>query len=62
MKYAIGIDLGGTGIKGGVVNELGEIIIKKSVPTSTVNTEVLENIKNIIKELSSDYQDRKSVV
>ncbi|NLW41837.1 MAG: ROK family protein [Tissierellia bacterium] len=55
MKYAIGIDLGGTGIKGGVVNELGEIIIKKSVPTSTVNTEVLENIKNIIKELSSDY-------
>lgn len=56
MKYAIGIDLGGTGIKGGVVNELGEILEMKSVPTSNVNIEVLENIKNIIQELMVEYE------
>ena len=32
MLY-IGIDLGGTGIKAGVVNENGEIIAKASCPT-----------------------------
>lgn len=55
MKYAIGIDLGGTGIKGGLVNEMGEIVEQRSIPTSTVNTEVLENIKNIISELRVGY-------
>lgn len=55
MKYAIGIDLGGTNIKGGVVNELGEILDTKSVPTSSANVEVLEHIKNIIQELMEGY-------
>ena len=31
--YYIGIDIGGTGIKAGVVKENGEIICKKSIPT-----------------------------
>ncbi|MDD2534025.1 MAG: ROK family protein [Eubacteriales bacterium] len=33
MKHYIGIDLGGTNIKVGLVNELGEILLKKSVKT-----------------------------
>ena len=32
MLY-IGVDLGGTGIKAGVVNENGEILSKGSTPT-----------------------------
>ncbi|MDW7655697.1 MAG: ROK family protein [Bacillota bacterium] len=35
MKYYVGIDLGGTNIKAGVVNEQGEIISKDSIKTLT---------------------------
>lgn len=51
MKYTIGIDLGGTGIKGGLVDENGNIIKEKSVPTSDDKVEVLNNIKEIIQYL-----------
>lgn len=34
MKYFVGIDLGGTNIKAGIVNEFGEILNKKSVKTA----------------------------
>ncbi len=34
MKYFVGIDLGGTNIKAGIVNEFGEILNKKSVKTN----------------------------
>ena len=33
MKYYIGIDLGGTNIAGGLVDENGKILKKISVPT-----------------------------
>ncbi len=33
MKHYLGIDLGGTNIKAGLVNEQGEIILKKSIKT-----------------------------
>lgn len=56
MKYAIGIDLGGTGIKGGLVNEQGEIIKELSVPTAKDNEAVLENIKDVIASLKSDVK------
>jgi glucokinase len=52
MRYAIGIDLGGTKIDGGIVNENGEIVYKKSVDTSKDKFEVLGNIKNLATELS----------
>lgn len=54
MKYAIGIDLGGTSVKGGLVNEVGEIITIKSIPTSKDNNEVIETINSIITELRKD--------
>ncbi|MFR6640351.1 MAG: ROK family protein [Christensenellales bacterium] len=31
--YVFGVDIGGTGVKSGIVNEKGEILIKSSVPT-----------------------------
>ena len=34
-KYYIGIDLGGTFIKGGIVNATGEIIACDKVPTES---------------------------
>ncbi len=33
MKYYVGIDLGGTFIKGGIVNEKGDILVEDKVPT-----------------------------
>ena len=37
MKYAIGIDLGGTNIKAGGVNPEGKILFKTSIPTGAEN-------------------------
>ena len=34
-KYYVGIDLGGTFIKGGIVDEAGEIVYSDKVPTET---------------------------
>lgn len=34
MRYFIGVDLGGTNIAVGVVNELGELLVKHSTPTN----------------------------
>ena len=34
-KYYVGIDLGGTFIKGGIVNDKGEIVLKDKVPTES---------------------------
>lgn len=56
MKYAIGIDLGGTGVKGGLVDQNGKIIKSLSAPTSKVNMEVIETISKIIKDLSEDVE------
>ena len=34
-KYYIGIDLGGTFIKGGIADEQGNLLIKDKVPTES---------------------------
>jgi glucokinase len=62
MKYSIGVDVGGTAIKYGLVNNMGEILIEKIKPTYAVDSlpkmqnrnspkTILENIKSCIKEL-----------
>lgn len=33
MKYYVGIDLGGTFVKGGIVDEKGKIVVKDKIPT-----------------------------
>ena len=53
MKHYIGIDLGGTFIKGGIVNELGEIVISDKTPTEVEKGDlgVAANIARLAKEL-----------
>ena len=54
MKKVIGIDLGGTSIYGGIINERGEILKKASRDTGSQQGGrklVLERIKEVINEL-----------
>ena len=59
-KYAVGVDLGGTNIKLGIVSNTGKLIKKISIRTEAENgpKKVIENITNGIKELTakSDYK------
>ena len=52
-KYYIGIDLGGTFIKGGIVDDLGNILINDKVPTESEKgaDRVALNIANLCKTL-----------
>ena len=52
-KYYIGIDLGGTFIKGGIVDDLGNILISEKVPTESEKgaSRVVLNIANLCKTL-----------
>ena len=52
-KYYIGIDLGGTFIKGGIVDDLGHILISDKVPTESEKgaDRVALNIANLCKTL-----------
>ncbi|MDO4812759.1 MAG: ROK family protein [Eubacteriales bacterium] len=54
MKHYIGIDLGGTNIKGALVNENGEIIKQNTCPTYAEQgvEAVTENIANMIRNLA----------
>lgn len=55
MKYAIGIDLGGTKIEGVLINENGKILEKIRVPTEANKSKriILNNLCNIIDNLKS---------
>ena len=52
-KYYIGIDLGGTFIKGGIVDDLGNILISNKVPTESEKgaDRVALNIANLCKTM-----------
>ncbi len=52
-KYYVGIDLGGTFIKGGVVGSNGKILAEGKVPTESAlgGEKVVENIANLAKDL-----------
>ena len=57
MKYYIGVDLGGTNIAIGVVNEQFDIVGKTSVPTNCPRSaeEIADDIANTAKELLNKY-------
>ncbi len=59
MKKAIGIDLGGTSIKGGVVDESGEILIKleHETPKGVSSYEVLKGMAMVINELLNHHSE-----
>ena len=52
-KYYVGIDLGGTFIKGGIVDDLGNLIVSDKVPTESEKGDraVAENIAALVKKL-----------
>lgn len=52
-KYYIGIDLGGTFIKGGIVNDLGELLINDQTPTESKGgaSHVVSNIASLCTSL-----------
>ena len=56
MRIAIGIDLGGTSIKGGLINEAGEILERCEIETGdgVGHIEVLRRISSVIKVLLTD--------
>lgn len=63
-RYYVGIDLGGTFIKGGIINNNGEIILHDKVPTECDkgSDKVVENIANLTKELIEKSKIDKSDV
>ena len=53
MKYYLGVDIGGTGVKVGVVDENGTILAKGSIPTGAERpyTEVVRDIAGLCKDV-----------
>jgi predicted NBD/HSP70 family sugar kinase len=53
MRYFIALDIGGTDIKYGIVNEIGTVVIRKKRKTDILNgiELLIENIKQIVREL-----------
>jgi glucokinase len=58
MRYAIGIDLGGTHIKGGLVDEAGRIHYKETRPTPPEGQTTPEAVVQAQIALGQDLQDR----
>ena len=52
-----GIDLGGTNIAAGLVNDNGEILIKASIPAGAKrpSEEIISDMANLVKKLVEDY-------
>lgn len=63
MIYRIGVDLGGTNIAAGVINEQNEIVSKLSVPTNTDPTfeGICRNINGLCLRLLREYPDAVTV-
>ncbi|MCM1537768.1 MAG: ROK family protein [bacterium] len=67
MYYRIGIDLGGTNIKAGIVNENNEILLEKQIPTQADRPaeEVMQDMAKLVLSLLEDGGmriDRKQVL
>lgn len=63
MKLYIGIDFGGTSIKGGLVKDDGSILYRSSVPTDSKEgvKKVIANIVSLIKDLEAHKDDNEIV-
>ncbi|MBO5452546.1 MAG: ROK family protein [Clostridia bacterium] len=65
--YYIGIDLGGTNIAAGIVDEKGKILLKKSVPTCAekggeyIVKAMSELVMDLIKTFEISFDDVKSI-
>ncbi|MGX7417940.1 ROK family protein [Carnobacterium gallinarum] len=55
MKYYVGIDIGGTNIKYGLLTETGEILHHDKVKTVLSGKDILQHIEEIIKNYQKEY-------
>ena len=64
MKYYIGIDLGGTNIAGGLVDENGKIFKILSVPTEVERGEsaIIDNIADLCEKICDESNIKLSQV
>lgn len=64
MKYYIGIDLGGTNIAGGLVDENGKILKKISIPTEVERGEnaIIDNIADLCGKICDESNIKLSQV
>lgn len=56
MNYYIGIDIGGTRIKMGVVSALGEIIVRENVETSSEGAAIINEISSFVIKYQKQYE------
>ena len=64
MKYYLGIDVGGTVVKGALVSENGEILAKGKIPTDSKigGEKIIRDIAAFCEELTSSYGIKLSAV
>lgn len=67
MKYVAGVDIGGTNTKIGILDENGEILVKESIKTLSMDgaektlTRIWEKIKELMSSVNIDVEDLKGV-
>jgi len=63
MKVAIGIDLGGTNVKGILLNEMGEVLEKHYIPTSDEGDERWKvNVLEMVNYLKAKSQNQVEII
>jgi glucokinase len=63
MKVAIGIDLGGTNVKGILLNEMGEVLQKHYIPTSDEGDERWKvNVLEMVNYLKAKSQNQVEII
>ena len=63
MKVAIGIDLGGTNVKGILLNEMGEVLQKHYIPTSDEGDESWKvNVLEMVNYLKAKSQNQVEII
>lgn len=56
MEYYVGIDIGGTDIKYGLLNRVGEIIHKEKIPTKKNGEALYQDLLGIIQDYCQQYE------
>lgn len=64
MRERVGIDLGGTNIKAGIVNEKNEILLEKQIPTRAERPaeEVIRDMAKLVEELLQEKGRKKQQI
>jgi len=55
MKYAIALDIGGTKIKGVLINERRKVLKSMKIPTGTTKKNILFNINSVIESMMGGF-------